>query len=102
MSSETTRVAIHIMDSEYRVSCPEGEEAKLAEAARYLNEKMQEIRDSGKVIGADRIGVMAALNISYELLKCKQENAEGNQEVNDHLRRLLGKIETAFDKTGFV
>ena len=99
MTSETTRVIIHIMDSEYRVSCPEGEEEKLVEAARYLNEKMQEIRDSGKVIGVDRIGVMVALNISYELLKCKQDSAEAGQWINDHLRRLLSKIETAFDKS---
>lgn len=99
MSKDTIRTTVQIMDSEYRISSPAGERDSLIEAAQYLNEKMLEIRDSGRVLGVERIAVMAALNLSYELLKCKQDNNENSGILNGQLRDLLDKMETALNKT---
>lgn len=61
-------ITIHILDKEYMISCTEEERHDLQRSADYLDSKMREIRDSGKIVGSDRIAVMAALNISHELL----------------------------------
>lgn len=59
---------VTIMGREFRVSCPDSEKQSLIEAAAYLDRKMREIRDSGKVIGVERIAIMAALNITHDYL----------------------------------
>ena len=64
MSDTSRPVTIQILDKEYVVSCPREEEDSLLTAAQLLNSQMQQIRDSGKIIGAERIAVMAALNIA--------------------------------------
>ena len=61
-------ITIHILDKEYMIACSEEERHDLQRSADYLDTKMREIRDSGKIVGSDRIAVMAALNISHELL----------------------------------
>ena len=66
MSKET--VIVKILDKEYQVACPPDEEAALTQAARYLDQHMRDIRSTGKVIGLERVAIMAALNISHELL----------------------------------
>jgi cell division protein ZapA len=70
--SEPSRVSVKILEKEYQVSCPLEERPALLDSAAYLNRKMREIRDSGKVIGLDRIAVMAALNLTNELLQNRQ------------------------------
>ncbi|HHQ41848.1 MAG TPA: cell division protein ZapA, partial [Chromatiales bacterium] len=69
MSEEPVLVTVRILDREYRVACPPGEREDLMASARHLDQLMREIRDSGKVIGLDRIAVMAALNMAHELLE---------------------------------
>lgn len=64
-------VDISILDKEYRVTCPPDEREALERSARYLDGKMREIRHTGRVIGNDRVAVMAALNITHELLKLR-------------------------------
>lgn len=59
---------VTILDREFRVACPENERAELLEAVSYLDKKMREVRDTGKVATVERIAVMAALNITHELL----------------------------------
>ena len=66
--SQPLTVTLHILDKEYRVSCPPEERSNLEQAARHLDTTMRDIRNSGKVIGVERIAVMAALNISHEML----------------------------------
>ena len=66
--SEATLMSVRILDREYQVSCPPEEVDALTRSARYLDEQMLNIRESGKIIGLDRIAVMAALNISNEFL----------------------------------
>lgn len=69
MSTRSTTVEVKILDKEYLVACPEEEQEALIQAARHLDRKMREIRNSGKVFGTERIAVMAALNITHELLE---------------------------------
>jgi cell division protein ZapA len=88
-------VSIHILDKEYRVSCPPEEQEALMVSASYLGKKMKEIRDSGKVVGTDRIAVMAALNITHELLKTRSENASQNDTLGTRIRSLQNKVDAA-------
>jgi len=85
MSEDMQRVTVRLLDKEYQVACPEDEREALIESADLLNRKMKEIRDSGKVVGVDRIAVMAALNLSHEMLQGKTSNLRADE-------RLLGRI----------
>ena len=69
MAQQSTTVEVKILDKEYLVACPQEEQEALLRAARHLDGKMREIRASGKVFGTERIAVMAALNITHELLE---------------------------------
>ena len=71
MNADPKGLQINVMGREFRVACPEDEQKGLLEAVDYLNKKMNEIRDNGKVIGLERIAIMAALNIAHELLATK-------------------------------
>ncbi len=86
------KVAIRIMDKEYLVGCPEGAEAELFNSADYLDQKMREIRDAGKVLGLERVAVMTALNLSHELLKNKAEN---QQRFDERIQKLNQKIDSS-------
>jgi cell division protein ZapA len=95
MASDVSPVAIHILDKEYVIACPEDEREGLFAAASYLNKKMKEIRDSGKVVGADRVAVMAALNIAHDLLKTRNESESYNDNLGKRIRALQNKIDSA-------
>jgi cell division protein ZapA len=69
---------ISILGREFRVGCPEGEEKQLLASVDFLNRKMKEVRDTGKVVGNERIAIMAALNIAHELLSSKGGNSSGD------------------------
>ena len=90
MSEEMQRVTVRLLDKEYQVACPEDEREALLESAELLNRKMKEIRDSGKVVGVDRIAVMAALNLCHEMLQGKSSNMKADE-------RLLGRIRVLND-----
>jgi cell division protein ZapA len=94
MTLETsTQVNIKILEKEYQISCPISERVALLNSAELLNAKMREIRDSGKVIGLDRIAVMAALNMANELLRSRNvgESLEGNAKLR--LQAMRERIE---------
>ncbi len=89
-------VTVKILEKEYQVACPEEQEAELVVSAKYLDKQMRSIRDTGKVIGLERIAVMAALNISYELLQASEQGgstatmaAEPEPESVGYLNRKL-------------
>jgi cell division protein ZapA len=81
------------MGREFRVACPESEQKELLEAVDYLNKKMDEIRDNGKVVGVERIAIMAALNIAHELLTTKI----GGFDMAA-LKRRMQSMETTLDQ----
>ena len=86
-------VTVKILDKEYQVACPADQEAELTVSAKYLDKQMRNIRDTGKVIGLERIAVMAALNISHELLQASEQGdpgeAAGTGEAVGRLNRKL-------------
>ena len=69
MPQQPTTVEVKILDKEYLVACPQEEQEALLRSSRHLDTKMREIRASGKVFGTERIAVMAALNITNEMLE---------------------------------
>jgi cell division protein ZapA len=101
VSNET--VIVKLLDKEYQVACPPGQQEALTKSARYLDQQMRSIRSNGKVIGLERIAVMAALNISNELLQ--QNNAEptstsaaiGNPK-NSPIKGLNDKLDEALHR----
>ena len=93
MSPDPKALQINVMGREFRVACPESEQKELLEAVDYLNRKMDEIRDSGKVIGVERIAIMAALNIAHELLTTKV----GGFDMAA-LKRRMQSMETTLDQ----
>lgn len=86
---------VTIMGREFRVSCPENERQSLIEAAAYLDRKMREIRDSGKVIGVERIAIMAALNITHDFLNVRSTAGSDLTEMQSHIDRIGGLLDQA-------
>ena len=83
--SEIKGVDVNIMGRDFTVSCTDEERPGLINAVNFLDKKMRDIRDGGKIIGAERIAIMAALNLSHELLNSKN----GNIDVGDYKRRII-------------
>ena len=93
---ESATVTVRILEKEYFVSCPQDERADLLDSAEYLNKKMREIRDTGKVVGADRIAVMAALNMANELLRLRKLDTELQGAVSGRVKNMRERVETRF------
>lgn len=94
MSNET--VYVKILDKDYQVACPSNERNALVQSAQILDERMRMIKDTGSVIGLERIAVMAALNLSHELLQA-QSGASPSSSNTETLQRLQEKIEVQLD-----
>jgi cell division protein ZapA len=77
---------VTIMGREFRVTCPDEEREELLQAVAYLNKKMHEIRDNGKVVGSERVAIMAALNIAHELLTTRRK---GGFDMEEFKRRIV-------------
>lgn len=92
-------VTVSILDKEYKVACPSGEKHALLESAEYLDEKMREIRDTGNIIGVERVAVMSALNITHELLNSASVDSDIKQELSPRLRSLENRISTALESS---
>jgi cell division protein ZapA len=92
--SESRSLQVSIMGRDYRVACAEQEEAGLLEAVDYLNGKMQDLRDRSKVVGTERLAVIAALNIAHEFLSMK---VGGNFDIAETKRRIK-RMETTIDQ----
>lgn len=94
MKTSSEGVNVNIMGKDFLVACPEEERESLIAAAQYLDKKMREIQNSGKVIGAERCAIMAALNIAHELLQFQQHDGVPTS-VSQKIRFLQTKIEAA-------
>ncbi len=92
MSSDAVKVKI--LDKEYLVACPAEEELALQASAKHLSDKMSEIRRSGKVVGVDRIAVMAGLNIAHEVLESGAgAGGDNSRSAGSRLHKLNKKID---------
>jgi cell division protein ZapA len=96
---ESATVTVRILEKEYFVSCPQDERADLLDSAEFLNKRMREIRDTGKVVGADRIAVMAALNMANELLRLRKLDTELQGAVSGRVKNMRERVESALQRT---
>ena len=98
MNDRIVRVSVRILEKEYQVACPIEERSDLLDAAEFLNGKMREIRDTGNIVGADRIAVMAGLNLANELLKLRSKEQPVDSELGNRVRNLREKVESALTR----
>jgi cell division protein ZapA len=98
MSKDTDPVKVTILEKEYLITCEESEKESLRNSADFLNQKMNEMKKGGGVIGSERIAVMTALNITNELLAYKKENQDYTSTIDSTLKRLQNKINDALTR----
>lgn len=98
MSRAPKTVTVTILDKEYRVACQPGEEEAVIASALHLDERMREIRQTGKIIGTERIAVMAALNMAHDLLTLQQQSQEVDAGLEKRMRQLQEQVEVALNQ----
>ncbi len=92
--SDMKGLDVTIMGREFRVACPAEEQEALMQAVEFLDGRMHEIRDAGKIIGIDRIAIMAALNIAHEFLRTRAGDADLEVGV---VRRRIKELQNSVD-----
>ncbi|MDI1230185.1 MAG: cell division protein ZapA [Methylobacter sp.] len=97
MNDKPQPVSLTIMGKEYKIACAVDGQNDLIQSAQQLDRQMRQMRDSGKVAGADRIAVMAALNLAHELQLMKSQNATLNQSLSECLAKMTHKIENVLE-----
>ncbi len=91
-------INISVMGRDFSVACPPEEQEDLMDAARYLDKNMKEIKKTGKIIGAERCAIMAALNITNDLLQLRRATA-GQEQVQERLESLQERIDDVLRET---
>lgn len=97
MSADPSRVSVRILEKEYQFACPAEERNDLIRSAEYLNAKMKQIRDGGRVVGLDRIAIMAALNLANDILKSRSTDEALEASVGLRLKALRERVESALE-----
>lgn len=87
-------ISVSLLDKEYQVACPPHEQEALLRAGRQLDKRLREIRDGGAIVGLERIAIMAALNLSYELQEINEKSATNNVD-NEQLQLLNDRVDKA-------
>lgn len=99
MSEQSTSVQVKILDKEYNINCPPSDQEALVKSARYLDESMRKVKERGNIHGSEKVAVMAALNITYELLQ-KNRLINETRRVNSELMKdLEDKIDSALERS---
>ena len=96
--TEAQPINISILDKDYKVACPPGEQSALLESAKFLDTKMREVRDNGNIMGSERIAVITALNMAADLLKSGSVDNELGQELPPRLKDLENKISRVLEQ----
>jgi len=99
MSKPVQAVSLNILGKEYKIACAKDEEEQLINSARELDKQMRKIRDTGKVTSADRIAVLAALNLVHDLSVSEAKMGPVAADVTTKLIDLRQKIENVLEKT---
>ena len=99
MNETNAQVSVRILDKEYQVACPASERTDLLDSAEVLNNKMREIRDSGRIVGLDRIAVMAALNMANDLLHAKERDKTLDGDISTRLKLISDRVESVLGDT---
>ena len=93
MTEPNAQVSVRILDKEYQVACPATERTNLLDSAEILNAKMREIRDSGRIVGLDRIAVMAALNMANDLIHANARDQELEGDISNRLKIISDRVD---------
>jgi len=93
MTDPYAQVSVRILDKEYQIACPLNERTDLFDSAEILNAKMLEIRDSGRVVGLDRIAVMAALNMANDLIHAQARDRALDGDLSGRLKLISDRVE---------
>ena len=99
MIDQIAQVSVRILDKEYQVACPADERTDLLDSAEILNAKMREIRDTGRIVGLDRIAVMAALNMANDLIHAKARDQELEGSISDRLKTISDRVDNVLSDT---
>ncbi len=99
MTDQFAQVSVRILDKEYQVACPVNERTDLLDSAEMLNEKMREIRDSGRIVGLDRIAVMAALNMANDLMHARARDLELEGGISQRLKLISDRVDHVLSDT---
>jgi cell division protein ZapA len=91
-------LSVRILEKDYFVACAPEERSELLDSAEMLNSRMREIRDSGKIVGLDRIAVMAALNLAHEVIRLSANSIGNSQELNHRIKSLRERVEISLEK----
>ncbi len=99
MIDQIAQVSVRILDKEYQVACPADERTDLLDSAEILNAKMREIRDTGRIVGLDRIAVMAALNMANDLIHARARDQELEGSISDRLKMISDRVDNVLSDT---
>ena len=99
MSNKQKPLTINILGEEYMISCDPGEEEALRDSVNFLDNRMKEIRASGKVMSNERIAVMAALNLTNEVLSLREQVNVNGEQLTRKIKSLRDKVELALNDT---
>jgi cell division protein ZapA len=99
MSEQSTSVQVKILDKEYQVNCPLSDQEALMKSARYLDENMRKIKGRGNIHGLEKIAVMAALNITHDMLKKNRLINETRHVTAQQIKTLEDKVDAALLKS---
>jgi cell division protein ZapA len=98
------QMEVTIMGQSYLLGCPEGGEAALTAAVAQVDREMSAIRDAGKVKARERIAVLAALNLAYQLAESPAVPASAAQatasEPAPQLDTLIRRLDEALGHDG--
>ncbi len=92
-------ISITILDKEYKIACPVGEQTALLASAKYLDEKMREVRDNGNILGSERIAVITALNIANDFLSTSDAVKGISDDLSPRLKSLETKISRVLEQS---
>lgn len=98
MKKESTTLTLTILGKEYKVACPKEKESDLLHASRILDDRMRSIRNAGRTTSADRIAIIAALNVTDELEQIKQDLKVVETRAQNQLDELMKRVDLALEE----
>ncbi len=101
MNDKPTAVSVSILGKEYPIACSANEKDELLASAQYLDKKMREIRDQGRIVSLDKIAIMAALNIAHERTQIQIETKSSYEGFSERLKGLGKKIDEMMQRIDF-
>jgi cell division protein ZapA len=97
--TNTVNTTIEILGKLYPIKCEESELSFLQQAAEYLNQKMNEVKESGKVINLERIAIITALNLAHQFLQLDQQKSHHMNKINQHISKLQDKLDATINQS---